>query len=39
MNGENTAVVTIAVAAFSLHFGVYPLTFILVSEIIPEKEI
>lgn len=27
----------IAIAAFSLHFGVYPLTFVLIPEIIPEK--
>ncbi|XP_055300162.1 uncharacterized protein LOC129567369 [Sitodiplosis mosellana] len=27
----------IAIAAFSLHFGVYPLTFVLIPEIIPER--
>lgn len=27
----------IAIAAFSLHFGVYPLTFVLIPEIIPEQ--
>lgn len=29
--------ISIAMGAFSLHFGVYPLTFVLVPEIIPEK--
>lgn len=29
--------VFIALAAFCLHFGVYPLTFVLIPEIIPEK--
>lgn len=28
-----------ALTAFSLHFGVYPLTFVLIPEIIPEKVI
>lgn len=29
----------IAIAAFSLHFGVFPLTFCVIPEIIPEKVI
>lgn len=39
LNGNETLlpILFIAIAAFSLHFGVYPLTFIIIPEIIPEK--
>lgn len=37
MNADNAAVVIVAIAAFSLHFGVHPLIFVLVPEIIPQK--
>lgn len=39
INGDNIAIATIATGAFSLHFGIYPLTFVLIPEIIPEKVI
>lgn len=37
ISGKNTTVLIVAVAAFSLHFGVYPLMFVLIPEIIPQK--
>lgn len=39
INGDHTTNVAIAfaIATFSLHVGIYPLTFVLVPEIIPEK--
>lgn len=30
-------IILIAIAAFSLHCGVFPLTFVIVPEIVPEK--
>lgn len=38
-NGSWLPILLIAIAAFSLHCGVFPLTFILVPEIVPERVI